>query len=352
MVIEAAKLFEEMHQKGASDLHLNANVPPIIRVDGRLLQTEHDVLTGKMIEEICFPLLTKDQIEHLKTMLELDLSLDIKGVCRFRANFFWQLGNLSAAFRSIPYNIPEPESLGLPDAALKMADLPRGLVLVTGPTGSGKSTSLAAMIEKINRTRAEHIITVEDPVEYLYSQKKSLINQREVGADTKTFSNSLKYALRQDPDVILVGEMRDLETISHTITAAETGHLVFATLHTNTAVETIDRIIDVFPPHQQPQVRTQLAFILQGVLSQQLLPKVGGGRCLAMEILIPTSAVRNLIREGKTHQVPAQMQMGQEKTQMTTMDQALARLVKSGLVNKDDAFRRAVDQYMFNDLVK
>jgi len=258
------------------------------------------------------------------------------------------MDNTSGAFRVIPFEIPEPEELGLPECMLSITEKPRGLVLVTGVTGCGKSTSLAAMIERINRTRKDHIITIEDPIEYIYQQKGCIINQREVGQDTLSFANALKYTLRQDPDVVLVGEMRDLETIQSALTIAETGHLVFATLHTNTAVQTIDRIIDVFPPHHQPQVRTQLSFILEGVFCQQLMPRIGGGRALAVEALLPNSGIRNTIREGKTHQISAQMQMGQKETEMFTMDQSLARLVKRGVIEEAEARRRAVDQTDFD----
>ncbi|MFH1652718.1 MAG: PilT/PilU family type 4a pilus ATPase [Pseudomonadota bacterium] len=344
MAEDMIKLLSKAYELKASDLHLNVGVPPIIRVDGKLQPMNDVPLTGKEIEALGLSILPEKETEMLKKDRELDLSIDVEGVSRFRANFFWQMDTLSASFRAIPHVIPSSEELGLPEVALTLADLPRGLVIVTGPTGSGKSTTLAAMIDHINSTRSEHIITVEDPIEYLHKQKKSVISQREVGHDTLSFTNALKYALRQDPDVVLVGEMRDLNTVQSTITIAETGHLVLATLHTNSAVEAIDRMIDIFPPHQQNQVRTQLSFILQGVLTQQLLAKIGGGRALAMEVLIPNAAVRTLIREGKTHQVLSQMQMGQGESKMITMDQALSKLVKSGMIDKETALKRASDK--------
>jgi len=262
------------------------------------------------------------------------------------------MGSMAGAFRAIPYEIPLPEQLCIPESIIQLINKPRGLVLVTGQTGSGKSTTLASLLETINQTRHDHIITIEDPIEYIYEQKKSTINQREVNSDTLSFNRALKYILRQDPDVVLIGEMRDLETIQSAITIAETGHLVFATLHTNTAVQTINRIIDVFPPHQQSQVRTQLSFILEAVISQQLLPCIGGGRTLALELMLPTSGIRNLIREGKTHQIFAELQMGQQSTQMVTMDQSLASLVKSSKIDKEEAFRRCTDPFEFKNLLR
>ncbi|MFH0800589.1 MAG: type IV pilus twitching motility protein PilT [Pseudomonadota bacterium] len=344
-------LVKVVEQKG-SDLHINAGLPPQIRVDGRLQPVGDSSLTAEESQEICYECLSQEQVMRFEADRAIDLGFGMKGLARFRANVFWSIDQVAGAFRVIPFDIPKPDFLGLPESMLKIITKSRGLVLVTGQTGSGKSTTLASLIDRINETRSEHIVTIEDPIEYLYTQKKSLINQREVGHDALSFTQALKHILRQDPDVVLVGEMRDLETIQATITVAETGHLVFATLHTNSAVETIDRIIDVFPPHQQNQVRTQLAFILEGVFCQQLLPKVKGGRTLALEILLPNSGIRNLIREGKTHQLFAQMQMGQQESQMVTLDQSLAKLAKGGIIEIEEARRRAKNVEDFNGLLK
>lgn len=339
-------------EQKASDLHINVGLPPQIRVDGRLTPISKDVLTPQETQAICYECLSQEQVMRFETERSIDLSFGMEGLSRFRANIFWSLDQVSGAFRALPYVIPKPKDLGLPESMMKIIEKPRGLVLVTGQTGSGKSTTLASLIDRINEERSEHIVTMEDPIEYLYMQKKSLINQREIGRDTPSFQLGLKHILRQDPDVVLVGEMRDLDTIQNTITVAETGHLVFATLHTNSAVETIDRIIDVFPPHQQSQVRTQLAFILEGVFCQQLLARKDGGRVLALEILLPHSGIRNLIREGKTHQILSQMQTGQQHTGMVTLDQSLARLVKSGIVELEDARRRSRTPEDFDNYMK
>lgn len=339
-------------QARASDVHIGVGTPPQMRVDGHLQPMEGcAALTPEDTVRLCNEPLTEEQREKIKTSRELDLSFGLEGRCRIRANIFWQQGTMTGAFRQIPFRIPTFEELGLPPVLMQITERTRGLVLLTGPTGSGKSTTLAAMLDRINSMRHDHIITVEDPIEYLYEQKNCVIHQREVGFDTGSFAAALKYALRQDPDVILVGEMRDLETISNAVTAAETGHLVFATLHTNTAVQSIDRIIDVFPPFQQAQVRTQLSFILEGIVTQQLIAKSGGGRCLAQEILIPNSAIRNLIRENKTHQIYAAMQMGQEKSGMIVMNQALANLVRAGTITMDEGLRRSTDRDEFLHLM-
>ncbi len=345
-------LLEKVVEKKASDLHINAGLPPQIRIDGRLTPVDGTPLTPEQTKAICYECLDQGKVMRYEADRAIDLAFGVEGLARFRANIFWSLDSVAGAFRAISYKIPKPDVLGLPGSMLNVINKSRGLVLVTGQTGSGKSTTLASLINTINQTRSEHIVTLEDPIEYLYTQEKSLINQREIGTDALSFTQALKHILRQDPNIVLVGEMRDLETIQSTITVAETGHLVFATLHTNSAVETIDRIIDVFPPHQQPQVRTQLAFVLEAVFCQQLLPKKGGGRTLALEIMLPTSGIRNLIREGKTHQIFAQMQMGQQQTEMTTLDQSLAALVKNGVVEREEAIWKAKNMEDFLAMIK
>ena len=339
---ELTKLLNDAMSVDASDLHINAGLPPQIRIDGVLEPLGSEPLTAERAQSICYECLNQEQVMKLETERSIDLSFGVEGKSRFRVNIFWSMGTVAGAFRLIPYTIPDPDFLGIPEVMMEITKKPRGLVLVTGQTGSGKSTTLAAMIQRINETRHDHIVTIEDPIEYIYTQKKCLINQRELGQDTLSFERALKYVLRQDPDVVLIGEMRDLETIRSALTIAETGHLVFATLHTNNAVQTVDRIIDVFPPHQHDQVRTQLSFILEGVFCQQLLPKIGGGRVLALEIMFPHSGIRNTIREGKTHQISAQMQMGQKETDMLTMDQSLAKLANDGIVQAEEARRHCV----------
>ncbi len=337
------EMLKTMAAKGASDLHVSAGQPPMIRVDGALLPLQDHPLSPEESQGICFEILSQEQVMRFEQDLELDFSFAIKEVARFRGNLYWQQQSVSGAFRQIPFQVPSFEELGLPEPVQKLAYRPNGLVLVTGATGSGKSTTMAAIINAMNQLKAYHVITVEDPIEFIFKPNKCLIHQREVGKDTQSFTNGLKYILREDPDVVLIGEMRDLETIRAAITIAETGHLVLATLHTNTAVQSIDRIIDVFPSHQQAQVRVQLSFILQGILSQQLLSKTGKGRCLALETLLPTPAIRNLIREGKSHQIYAQMQLGQEATGMQTMNQALAALVKKKMVTQEESLARSPD---------
>jgi twitching motility protein PilT len=344
------ELLEMMVARQASDLHVTAGSPPRIRVDGSLVPLSLPPYNESEAKEVCYEVLTPDQIRQFEEAQELDLSFSLGGISRFRANLYRQKDAVAGAFRSIPFKIPSPQALGVPAAVLELIRKPRGLILVTGPTGSGKSTTLAALLDQINETRSDHIMTVEDPIEFVHEHKKSFITQREIGKDSKSFRDALKYVLRQDPDVILIGEMRDLETIAAAITISETGHLVFATLHTNTAVQTINRIIDVFPPHQQPQIRTQLSFILEGILSQQLIPKIGGGRTLALELLLPTHAVRNLIREDKVHQIYSQMQMGQQETGMQTMNQSLADLVKRKTIAWENAMERATDPEEFKRL--
>lgn len=346
-----SELLKKAVEAKASDLHICAGMPPQIRVDGTLRPIHSSKpLSETEASQLCFEVLSDEQRKKFTSTKEIDLSFSIGKNARIRANIFYHMGTVAGAFRNIPYIIPSADFLGIPEGVMKLTEKPRGLVLVTGPTGSGKSTTLAAMIDRINETRSDHIITVEDPIEYIYQPKKALVNQREVGNDTLTFVTALKYILRQDPDVVLVGEMRDLETIQAAITTAETGHLVFATLHTNTAVQTIDRIIDVFPPHHQPQIRTELSFILEGVISQQLIPKIGGGRALALELLFPTSGIRNLIREAKTHQIYSQIQVGQESTGMQTMNQALVKLYKEESISYDEAIGYCTDVEEFKGL--
>ncbi|MEI6220318.1 MAG: type IV pilus twitching motility protein PilT [Actinomycetes bacterium] len=338
---------------GASDLHITANSPPMLRVDGSLQPVENmDCWLEEKSESALFSILTPSQKEIFQHELELDFSYMLADGTRFRVNLYHQQGAVGGAFRIIPSEIAPLHKLGIPESVGNFAQLPRGLVLVTGPTGSGKSTTIAALIDLINRTRAEHIVTVEDPVEFLHHHKKSIVNQREVGSDTHSFTAALKHVLRQDPDVILIGELRDLETISVALTTAETGHLVFATLHTQDASQTIDRVIDVFPPHQQEQVRTQLAATLRGVVCQTLVKSASGkGRVVATEILVTTPAISNLIREGKTYQIVSMMQAGRAQG-MNTMDQHLAELVKSNAITYQAATEKAHDLAGLINLLK
>lgn len=337
------ELLKVMMERKASDLHITTGSPPQIRVDGELIQLDHPPLTPVETKQLCYSILTDVQKHKFEEESELDLSFGVKGLSRFRANIFMQRGAVAAAFRAIPFQIKTTQELGLPPVINELSKRPRGLVLVTGPTGSGKSTTLAAMIDRINTETHGHIITVEDPIEFLHPHKGCLVNQREVGADTKSFQRALKYILRQDPDVVLVGELRDMETIEMALAVAETGHLVFATLHTNSCVQTINRIIDVFPANHQPQVRAQLSFVLEGVLSQTLVSKIGGGRALALEVMVPNAAIRNLIREDKIHQIYSQMQVGQSKFGMQTMNQSLAILYQKRLITLDDAMGSTSD---------
>jgi twitching motility protein PilT len=335
-------MLQVMIEKGASDLHLSSGSPPRIRVDGKLVPMNEAALTPPETKALCYSILTDTQKHKFEENNELDLSFGVKGLSRFRANIFMQRGAVSGAFRMIPYEIKTFRELGLPDSINTLAQKPSGLILVTGPTGCGKSSTLASIIHKINSERHEHIITVEDPIEYLHSHNNCLVNQREINADTDSFTDALKYVLRQDPDIVLIGEMRDLETIEAALTVSETGHLTLATLHTNTAVQTINRIIDVFPAHQQEQIRVQLSFVLEGIIAQQLIPKKNGkGRALAVEILIPTPAIRNLIREDKTHQIYSMMQTGQSKVSMQTMNQSLYGLFRRDQLSYEDALRKS-----------
>jgi twitching motility protein PilT len=348
--LKIESLLEEVVKQNSSDLHLTVGVPPTLRIDGALKPMELPKLTEAEVEKLVMSILNEAQKEILTKDKEVDFSFAFGDVARFRANAYHQKGNLGLALRLIPVKIRTIDELGLPTVINKFTELPRGLVLCTGPTGSGKSTTLAAMVDKINTEKAMHIITIEDPIEYTHNHKKSIIDQREVHYDTRSFSAALRSALREDPDVVLIGEMRDLETIASAITIAETGHLVLATLHTNNAAQSMDRIIDVFPPYQQQQIRVQLSNILQGVISQRLIPEIGGGRVAAAELLFSTPAVRNIIREGKTHQLDAVIQTGAEQG-MITMDKALATLVKQGRISADEARGYAIDVEELNKLL-
>ncbi len=341
--ISLSELLRKLSELRGSDLHITTGSPPQVRVDGHLEPLEgYRVLTSSDTKQLAYSVLTDAQKHRFEENLELDFSFGVKGLSRFRANLFNQRGAVGAVFRAIPYEIKSFEELGLPPIVRQMCEKPRGLILVTGPTGSGKSTTLAAMIDKINRDRHEHILTIEDPIEFLHNHKSCVVNQREVNADTHGFAQALRTALRQDPDVVLVGEMRDLETIESALRIAETGHLTLATLHTNSAASTINRIIDVFPSDQQAQIRAQLSLVLEGIMCQALLPRAeGGGRVMALEIMVPNSAIRNLIREDKVHQIYSMMQTGQDKYGMQTFNQALATLYHKRQISGETALQRS-----------
>ena len=342
--VQLHQLLRAMIEKGASDLHITTGSPPLLRIDGAIVPLKLPKLEPVDTKRLCYTILTEEQKIAFEQSNELDFACGVRGLSRFRGNIFMQRDNVAGAFRTIPFKILTFEELGLPQAVADLAQKPSGLVLVTGPTGSGKSTTLASMIDKINTEQRLHIITIEDPIEYLHPHKLSVVNQREVGTDTEAFKTALKYALRQDPDVVLVGEMRDLETIEAALTISETGHLVFATLHTNSAVSTINRIIDVFPPHQQQQVRAKLSFVLQGVISQQLIPRLGApGRVMALEVMLPNPAIRNLIREDKVHQIYSSMQVGQEKHGMQTLNQSLFSLYARRIISLEEAMGRSLE---------
>jgi twitching motility protein PilT len=331
-------LLKTMVDQGASDLHLSVGAPPEFRIGGRMVKVKMEALNPQDAKDLCYSVLTDVQKGEFEKNLELDFSFGIKDIARFRGNVFYQRGNVGGVFRQIPLSIPDFDALKLPAVLKKIIKRPNGLILVTGPTGSGKTTTLAALLDVLNREEFGHLMTLEDPIEFVHPHKNCVVNQREVGTDTKTFQAALKRVLRQDPDFILVGELRDAETIEMALTLAETGHLVFGTLHTNSAVQSINRIINSFPPHQQTQVRQVLSFTLQGVVSQMLIPKSNEpGRVMACEIMIPTNAIRNLIREDKIHQVYSSMQTGQEETSMQTMNQSLAAWVRQGVLSKPDA---------------
>ena len=338
------QLLKILVESNGSDLHITTNSPPQMRVDGHLLPMDFPPMNQVETKQLCYSVLTDAQKHKFEEENELDLSFGVKGLSRFRGNMFVQRGAVAGVFRVIPYKIMTFEELALPPIVSELAARPRGLVLVTGPTGSGKSTTLASIVDYININRREHIVTIEDPIEYLHPHKGCLVNQREVGADTKGFKNALRYVLRQDPDVVLVGELRDLETIEAALTLAETGHLCLATLHTNSCAQTINRIVDVFPPYQQTQIRAQLSFVLEGVLSQTLIPRMGSkGRALALEIMVPNAAIRNLIREDKVHQIYSQMQIGQDKFGMQTMNQSLFHLFQKRMISLEEALGRSQD---------
>jgi twitching motility protein PilT len=345
------ELLQQMVSMEGSDLHLTTNTPPQVRVHGHLQRLEGGELAPADTKQLCYSVLTDAQKKRFEESLELDFSFGIKGLARFRCNMFNQRGSVGAVYRLIPERIRNFDELHLPAVIAKLAERPRGLVLVTGPTGSGKSTTLAAMIDKINKERHDHILTIEDPIEFVHQHQNCLVNQREVHSDTQSFGNALRAALREDPDIVLIGEMRDLETVEAALRIAETGHLTFGTLHTNSAGQTINRIIDIFPSSQQSQIRTQLSLVLEGVVCQALLPKIGGGRVASLEIMIPTPAIRNLIREDKVHQIYSAMQTGQEKVGMQTMNQSLATLYQQKQIALDTALSASSNRDELQDLI-
>jgi len=345
------ELLQTMVQMEGSDLHITTNTPPQVRVHGHLTRLEGAALAPSENKQLAYSVLTDAQKKRFEETLELDFSFGIKGLARFRVNMFNQRGAVGAVYRLIPERIRSFQELSLPAVLATLAERPRGLVLVTGPTGSGKSTTLAAMIDKINKERHDHILTIEDPIEFVHQHQSCLVNQREVHSDTESFSNALRAALREDPDIVLIGEMRDLETVEAALRIAETGHLTLATLHTNSASQTINRIIDIFPSHQQSQIRTQLSLVLEGIVCQALLPKTGGGRVVALEIMVPTAGIRNLIREDKVHQIYSAMQTGQEKMGMQTMNQSLATLYQKRLVTLETALMASSNRDELQDLI-
>jgi twitching motility protein PilT len=345
------ELLKQVVDQEGSDLHITTNTPPQIRIHGHLQRVEGPPMTPAETKQMTYSVLTDAQKKRFEETLELDFSFGIKGLARFRCNMFNQRGAVAAVYRLIPEKIKTFGELSLPAVLANLAERPRGLVLVTGPTGSGKSTTLAAMIDKINKERHDHILTIEDPIEFVHQHQGCLVNQREVHSDTGSFANALRAALREDPDIVLIGEMRDLETVEAALRIAETGHLTFGTLHTNSASQTINRIIDIFPSHQQSQIRTQLSLVLEGIVCQSLLPKIGGGRTVALEIMIPTPAIRNLIREDKIHQIYSAMQTGQEKVGMQTMNQSLATLYQKKAVTLETAMMRSSNRDELQDLI-
>ena len=345
------ELLSSLVQMEGSDLHLTTNTPPQVRVHGHLTRLDGADLTPSETKQLAYSVLTDAQKKRFEETFELDFSFGIKGLARFRVNMFNQRGAVGAVYRLIPEQIRSFQELSLPPVLANLAEKPRGLVLVTGPTGSGKSTTLAAMIDKINKERRDHILTIEDPIEFVHQHQGCLVNQREVHSDTESFSNALRAALREDPDIVLIGEMRDLETVESALRIAETGHLTLATLHTNSTSQTINRIIDIFPAHQQSQIRTQLSLVIEGIVCQALLPKIGGGRVVALEIMVPTAGIRNLIREDKIHQIYSAMQTGQEKMGMQTMNQSLATLYQKRLITLETALMASSNRDELQDLI-
>ena len=346
------QLLKASIEQGASDIFISVGTPPQLRIDGSLVRVKAEVLDDAMAKRLCYSILTDEQRTRFEETRELDLSFGVKGLARFRANMFFQKGCVAAAIRRVPMEIPDLGQLGLPDTIGDLTKMPNGLILVTGPTGAGKTTTIAALIDKINREERGHILTIEDPIEYIHNHKRCLVNQREVGPDTWSFKNALKYVLRQDPDFCLIGEMRDLETIEAALTIAETGHLVFGTLHTNSAIQTINRIVSVFSGEQRDRIRVMLSFVLQAVISQQLVPGIEGGRVLAYELFIPTTGIRNLIRENKIHQIYGMMQAGQSKTGMVTMNQSLMSLMVSRKIDVRAAFENSPDPEELDGMLK
>lgn len=352
-MLTLAEMLHKTTQAGASDLHLTIGAPPQMRVDGKLSPLDQLVLTPADTKRLAYSVMSDSQKHAFEEKWEFDFSFGIKDLCRFRANIYTQRGAVAAVFRVIPFEIKSFDALGLPPVVQKLCNKPRGLVLVTGPTGSGKSTTLATMIDKINRERHEHILTIEDPIEFLHSHKNCIVNQREVNNDTHSFGDALRVALREDPDVVLIGEMRDLETVESALRIAETGHLTLATLHTNSAASTINRIVDIFPANQQPQIRGQLSLVLEGILCQCLIPRSNSaGRAMAMEIMIPNSAIRNLIREDKTHQIYSSMQTGQERYEMQTFNQSLAQLALTRQITEEDALAKSSNVDELKELIR
>ena len=345
------ELLQKVVELDGSDLHLATRTPPQIRVHGHLERLDGPDLTPADTMQLAYSVLTDAQKKRLEETFELDFSFGIQGVGRFRCNLFHQRGAVGAVYRLIPERVRSFQELGLPAVVATLAEKPRGLILVTGPTGSGKSTTLAAMVDKINKERQDHILTIEDPIEFVHQHQRCLVNQREVHQDTQSFSSALRAALREDPDIVLIGEMRDLETVESALRIAETGHLTLATLHTNSAAQTINRIIDVFPAHQQSQIRTQLSLVLEGIVCQTLLPKIGGGRVVSLEIMIPTPAIRNLIREDKIHQIYSAMQTGQEKLGMQTQNQSLATLYHKKLVTLESAMEKSSNREELQEMI-